>query len=396
MKIVIATGIYPPDAGGPATYSRSIGKALLELGDEVEIVCYSNADWQRRLGNDEDDGKLRITRVFRETPLLIRYFKYFISVYKKARVADVVYLQGPVSEGFPGMIAARLTGKPIVMKIVGDYAWEVYMQSDFDRDNKELLDDFVGRRHKGEIRWLERIERWTARSADRIVVPSVYLKGIVKRWKISREKITVIFNSVKSFPHPGISRQELRSYHELEDKRVIFTAVRAVPWKNIEFLIRAFARALIRDEDIVLVIAGDGPLYLAWQRIVKDLVIDEKVKFLGTLNKREMGEWYRAADVFVLPSGYEGFPHVIPEAAYFGLPCLVSDQGGNPETQKNLFNASIKILPYLNEYEWVSALLDTRIRRQELILPKRFYFDEMVERTLNILTEVKNKKNGKR
>jgi len=380
MKILLATGIYPPDAGGPATYTRAFARELKRCGHKVEVICYADTDWNGRIGNDEKDDGITVHRIHRSLSTWGRYLSYFLQAYRMAREVDVVYLQGPVSEGFPGMCAAKLARKRVYMKVVGDYAWEVYMQA-FDQGERELLDNFLSHaQHKGKIGWIERVERWTAKNAERIIVPSKYLKGVVHLWGVPREKISVIYNAVSSFP-VGIDRNEFRREYDLLDKRILFTAVRAVPWKNIDFLIRLMPRL---DEDFCLVVAGEGPLYYDWQSLAKELGVESQVRFVGKLNRREMGEWYRASDLFLLPSGYEGFPHVIPEAVSFGLPCLVSDKGGNPETQE-LLGSLVTVLPYLDAESWMKLIGSTRVRQDPKNLPKNLLFNEMVERTMGAL-----------
>lgn len=380
MKILLATGIYPPDAGGPATYTRGLARALVERGHEVEVVCYADDDWDRRTGNDEMGISIEVHRVFRSLPLLRRYFDYFKQVYFRARTADLVYLQGPVSEGLPGALATWLTGNPYFLKVVGDYAWEVYMQSDDDGGRgKESLDEFLQREHKGKIGWIEKAERLVARGAKRVIVPSVYLRRVVRRWGVLKERISVINNAVSVFPI-GLDRDVFRRDRGLENKKVIFTAVRAVPWKNIDFIIRLIPSLA---DDAIFVIAGEGPLYDEWKDLACEMDLETRVRFVGKLNKREMGEWYRAADVFVLPSDYEGFPHVIPEAASFGLPCLVSDMCGNPETEHH-FPTLVRILPYLDTGAWISALNNVKIRRAVKV-PERLHFDQMIELTMSVL-----------
>ena len=381
MKILLATGIYPPDAGGPATYTCAMARALIERGHEAEVVCYADRDWDRRIGNDGKEAVLKVTRIYRDLPVLGRYFKYAFEVFKRARGADLVFLQGPVSEGLPGMIGALFARRPVVMKIVGDYAWEVFMQSTND-SKVEMLDDFVKSAHKDKIGWIQKIESWTARHASKVIVPSFYLKRIVRSWGVAREDIVVINNAVSIFP-VGLERSVFRKANHLEEKKIIFTAVRAVPWKNIDFLIELIPALA---DDVVFVIAGEGPLYKQWQDLAQELDLEAKVRFVGKLNRREMREWYQAADVFVLPSGYEGFPHVVPEAAYFNLPCLVSDQGGNPETVHH-FPQLVRVLPYLDKGAWISALNNTKIRRQ-IQFPDKLHFDQVVESTISVMKKV--------
>jgi rhamnosyl/mannosyltransferase len=95
------------------------------------------------------------------------------------------------------------------------------------------------------------------------------------------------------------------------DQKVILTNVRAVPWKGVDFLIDVVARL---PEAYVLVVIGEGPLLETWKQRAQDRGLASRVRFLGRVSREVVAEWNQAADVFVLPSGYEGYPHVVIEA----------------------------------------------------------------------------------
>ncbi|MFA5129309.1 MAG: glycosyltransferase family 4 protein [Patescibacteria group bacterium] len=374
MKILLATGIYPPDIGGPATYTRAIARALNESGHEITVICYAD----KINVNISDEEKFKVLRVSREQSRRARYREYEEEAYKIAQCVDIVYLQGPVSEGYPGTRAAQRAGKPTVMKVVGDYAWEMYMQSGSGK--KELLDEFITHRHffPPKVWRIESIERETAKYASRIITPSHYLKSIVEKWGVPSDKIEVILNAGQHLPG-GLSRQEARKAFCVEDKSVLFTVVRAVPWKNIDFIIRLLPKL---KPDIVLYIAGDGPSLDDWKAVAEKEGVKDRVQFLGKLDRPALSDWYRAADLFVLPSGYEGYPNVIPEAVSMGLPCVVSDKGGNPETRES-FPDFVTVLPYLNDQAWIEALS----HNQEVVTvaPSPNDFSQMIQSTLNAL-----------
>jgi glycosyltransferase involved in cell wall biosynthesis len=134
-------------------------------------------------------------------------------------------------------------------------------------------------------------------------------------------------------------RMALRKQWGLEDRTVCLTAVRAVPWKGVSELLTWWHRV---PASHILIVAGDGPELEAWKRIAAKEGIGERVRFLGRVSREVLAEWYDVADTFVLHTGYEGYPHTVPEAVSRGLPCLVSDQGGNPETQEE-FGAYITV-----------------------------------------------------
>lgn len=378
MRILLATGIYPPDIGGPATYTRTMARALKERGHEVEVVYYADEEFVGGAHCCAPEDIL-VHRISRSEMLPIRYFKFAWKVFIRARKmnADIVYLQGPVSEGFPGTIGAIMAGKPTVMKVVGDYAWEIYQGA----GGAELLDDFVTHRHTGKIRSLELIERWTVKKAKQIITPSKYLASIVEKWGADHTKINVVYNQMN---HQGksISRDEVRIKHHFENNRVLFYGGRAVPWKHADFIIQLLPNL---SSDIFFVIGGDGPSLGAWKQKAKDSGVEDRVMFLGRLDREQMFEMYWASDLFVLPSGYEGFPNVIPEAIACGLPCFVSDKGGNPETLELFGSDWISVLPYSDELIWLKALNEAWPSRRQGLVFGEFVSMNMIEMAENIL-----------
>ncbi len=348
-RVVLATGIYPPEVGGPATYVRSLAGMMKECGWTPIVITYGDQD-------PPQDG-WKVMHIGRHGGVPWRYFRYAFCVWKQARTADVVYVQGGVSEGLPGTVGALLAGRGrrLIMRVPGDYAWEMHQQK--PGVTPESLDTFVHCRHRGSTRMLETIERWTAKHAERVVTPSAYLKNIVSVWGVVASKIRVVYSAVPPLPS-GLSREEVRANVGWNACTVLFTAVRAVPWKGVDFLL-----SLLEDlpETYVLCVAGDGPLLPEWRHLAHDKGLDARVRFLGRVDREVMAGWYRAADLFLLASGYEGFPHVVVEAVSTGLPCLVSDRGGNPEAQA-VFPSSVQVCPYQDHSAWKTACLEPHPR----------------------------------
>lgn len=368
MKVLIATGIYPPEIGGPSMYAHALAGELRRRGDAPVIVTYGDEKTARGEGWD-------VHAVSRSGGAVFRYFRYAWTVARLARDADLVYLQGAVSEGFPGTIGAALAGKPTIMRVPGDYAWEISQQSNVVT---ELLDEFLTHRHTGGIRLLEAIERWTSRRARRIIAPSRYLKSVLERWGVSEKKISVIVSTPPPLPEAG-PRDAIRERLGLGLSYVVFTVVRAVPWKGVDFLIDVLKEL---PSDIILVVAGDGPCLEEWKRQASSL--GSRVRFVGRVDRHELAMWETAADCFVLATGYEGFPHVIPEAAAAGLPCLVSDKGGNPETRE-LYPDHVAVLPYRDRDAWKKAIAARPSRRPPATLRS---FSDVVTETRKIFESV--------
>ncbi|GEM_PF-299750 len=374
MKILIATGIYPPEIGGPAGYVKGVATELANQGHEIAVVTYGDE-------KTEQATIYKVIAVHRSSNILYRYFKYFWQTFKLARKSDLIYVQGPVSEGLPATLASIFARKPLVLKIVGDYAWEQYQQ--IHLSSLELLDEFVTHRHAGKVWLMEATERWVAKRAKAIIVPSKYLKSIVEKWGISPNKIKVVYNSIAPLPHLESEEHEVIKTSD-KQQRIILTAIRAVPWKGGDFLCD-----VIKDlpEEYILAVAGDGPKLEDWKKHAQEIGVSNRVMWLGRLSRVELAKWYRKADLFVLATGYEGFPHVVVEAVSTGLPCIVSDKGGNPEIAE-LFPNLVKVAPYQDKQAWVNLINSSQVtsRAFHIEMPEILGFNKMVEETLTILS----------
>ncbi|MEI7512146.1 MAG: glycosyltransferase family 4 protein [Candidatus Uhrbacteria bacterium] len=359
-RVLIATGIYPPESGGPSQYSYGFARSLERLGHCPSVVAYG-----------ETKG-----RVSRSGGPVIRYIRFAWRSWKLARRSDVLFLQGAVSEGFPATIVAMIARKPTVLRLPGDYAWEMAQQS----GETDLLDAFLAKAHTGKIGLYEKLERFVARRAKSVIAPSQYLKSVAEKWSVSSEKISVIWNAEHSLPTVH-SRDEARELFGVSDKIVCLTVVRAVPWKGVAELI-AWWKDIPLDH--VLIVGGDGPETEAWKTLAVEHSLSDRVRFVGRLNREVLADWYRASDVFILHSGYEGYPHVVAEAASLGVPCFVSDQGGNPETEE-VFGDLVQVFPYQNKAVWVEALTRVSRREERESRPPRWTHEQMVEAVLNVL-----------
>lgn len=302
MKIVIATPLYPPEIGGPATYAKLLFEGLPTKDIDVELVKFSNV---------------------RHLPKIIRHYAYYRRVLKAARNADVILALDPVSVGLPAMWAANKLNKQFVVKIVGDYAWEQGQQRFGITQN---LDEFVNTKNVPfTVRLLRRIQTRVARSATRIIVPSEYLKNVVTAWGIPNNKIQVIYNSV----HLDVSGVVHDNVAKLP-KPLVVTVGRLVPWKNIDGLIDAIDRLHTKQTSAFLVVIGDGP-----EREKLESYAREKLGnfclFTGALSHSQTLAIMKEASVVALNSSYEGLSHVLIEAQIIGVPIVATRVGGNSE-----------------------------------------------------------------
>lgn len=307
MKIVIATGLYPPDIGGPATYSKLLEGALPERGIEPVIVPFG---------------------AVRHLPKVIRHLAYAIMLLRRGKGASVIYALDPISVGAPALLACKLSGKKLILRVAGDQAWEQAQQRYGVTD---VLDVFVTHTQKypSGVRRLVSLERRVAKSAAHVVVPSEYLKRILMVWGVAEDNITVIYNSYEPVMITD-SRESLRAMFEYKGP-VMVSAGRLVPWKGFRTLIDLMPGLLGEIPDLTLVIIGDGPQRAALEARAKELNVSERVRFAGRQPKETLMHAIKGADLFVLNTGYEGFSHQLLEVMALGVPVVTTNVGGNPE-----------------------------------------------------------------
>ena len=164
-----------------------------------------------------------------------------------------------------------------------------------------------------------------------------------------------------------------------DDTLVIGHIGRFVAQKNHDFLIDIFNEIYKKNNNSILLLAGQGPLMEDIKNKVKELNLDDNVKFLGQRN--DANELYQAFDVFLLPSLYEGLPVVGVEAQASGLLCYLSD-----DMTKETKVLDITKFMSLNKMpeEWADNILDDVKKYKRIDTSK-----EMTAKNFNIKEEAK-------
>ncbi|PIR57958.1 MAG: hypothetical protein COU71_01225 [Parcubacteria group bacterium CG10_big_fil_rev_8_21_14_0_10_38_31] len=308
-KILIATGIYPPDIGGPATYSKQLFDHLPLHGLSVHIMNFSDV---------------------RYLPKGLRHFVYFLKLLKEGRSADIIFAQDPVSVGLPACLASNILRKRFVLKVVGDYAWEQYCQKPAISEFKfTSLEKFQEEKFDFITELRRRIQKYVAGKASRLIVPSHYLKEIMLKWGIKENKISVIYNS---FDYSAIleDKDEVRREYDINGY-IIVSVGRLVPWKGFMSLVEVMPDILKDNPQAKLLIIGDGPEMEKLKSKIINIGMTDNVIMLGKLPHEEVLAYLKASDVFVLNTAYEGFSHQLLEVMASGTPIVTTNIGGNVE-----------------------------------------------------------------
>jgi len=211
------------------------------------------------------------------------------------------------------------------------------------------------------------LEKFVAGRADKIIVPSEYLKKVVIKWGIDPKKITVIYNSFNA-PELNLSKEDARHKLRLSGK-ILVSAGRDVPWKGFQTL-----RGLMPE--------------------ISEKIPEAKLFILVNESKEKLMLYLKSADVFVLNTAYEGFSHQILEAMTMGCPVVTTDVGGNPElindgesgylvkfNDKNGLKS--KILEILNNIQLAQKLAQNAQKKAG-----EFSKERMINETINLIKNI--------
>ncbi|QIL91225.1 glycosyltransferase [Microbulbifer sp. SH-1] len=127
------------------------------------------------------------------------------------------------------------------------------------------------------------------------------------------------------------------------NRAVVISVARLVPAKGVDVLLRAWCRAQVNSA--VLYILGDGPERAALEALAAELNLEESVRFMGY--QRQVADWYRAADLTVIASRYEGGPYTVAEALLAGCPVVSTDVGYVAENIPAQYLVQIEDVPAL-------------------------------------------------
>jgi len=147
---------------------------------------------------------------------------------------------------------------------------------------------------------------------------------------VQPDRIMTIYNAIMPFDVAHIDRESVRAKIGLKKEDVFFLAVgRLVYEKGHEFLVEAMSIVAGTDSHVVAGICGAGPLQETLLSQIESLGLQERVRLLGQWDS--IPEILAAADVFVLPSRWEGLPMALLEGMMAGLPVIATRVEGVEE-----------------------------------------------------------------
>ena len=300
MKVLIVSGIWPPDVGGPASHAPEVAGWLRERGHLVEVVVTADAP------PAQDDYPVHW--VSRALPPGVRHAAALRAIVKNARQADVIYSTGMFGRSSLGAFLART---PVVLKLTADPAFERARRRGFV--DGEVGDFQVGGGgHRAAV--LRAARNKAVGRAAHLVCPSAFMRDLVISWGVPPERVTLL-------PNPAPRASDVAVF-DVGERPVLAFAGRLTAQKDLGRALDAMRELT----DARLLIAGDGP-----ERASLEAAAGERVEFLGPLPRAEALGLLRAADASILTSAWENFPHGVVESLAVGTPVIATRTGGVAE-----------------------------------------------------------------
>jgi glycosyltransferase involved in cell wall biosynthesis len=311
MKILIATGIFPPDIGGPAVHTKKLAEEFVLMGWGARVVTYTS-------GVEDHELPFTVKRIPRTFPKIVRVLLYFLNTLIEARSADVIYAHDPTSAGFPASLSARLLKKKFVIRIGGDAIWE--KSTGKGRRFLSLKEYYEKKLHLKDYPSLFKLIRKILKRADAVIVPARILKDLYQtHYGLPEGKIFVIENPVPKMEFGTI---------EKDSKNIVLFAGRFVAYKNLSFLIDSFVAVRKKIKKGELHLIGQGPELSIIKNKIKSLGASSWIKVFPAVSQTELISKIKEATIGVCPALTEFNPNFILECLALGKPILLSRENG--------------------------------------------------------------------
>ena len=311
-RVAIVVCAWPPQGGGIGNNAYYHLKWLLKSGVKAEAFT---PDY----GQTKDDSGMPVK--YLRTFLPIGKAGFMFGLFRELKNFDIIHFYYPFfgSDFIIWLFKSLNQDKKLVLHYEMDPIGQGMMRLMFWLHIKLFLGLMVG-------------------VSDRVGVLSFdhcrhsYLSRFFKLWP---DKFLEIPNGIEAdFFSPGEKQNDLlkKNNFSVQDKIIIFVGGLDSQhfFKGVPVLLEAFAEVSLRHADARLLIVGDGNLKSGFEGQANSLGLGNKVSFAGWIDNERLPDYYRLADIFVLPSteSTESFGIVVAEAQSCALPVIVSDWPG--------------------------------------------------------------------
>jgi glycosyltransferase involved in cell wall biosynthesis len=307
MRVAIVTAYFPPHKGGQERHVLDLARGLSGMGHEVTVVTSVLSGYPGEVQEDFRVVWLPSCRIGSDALT-------FGLGSALARVgAEIVHVHSPLSM-ISTLAAASHDGAPMVVTYHGDFFKSGLLPNAFKRLRNRVQLPFV----------LDR--------ASAVIALTRSDASLLASYGHAPEGIDVIAPGMDLDRFAGVRENGTNAHRKL------LYVGRVVYQKGVMELVRSFASLHEKEEDVELVVAGDGDDLEGMRRTARDLGVEASVSFRGWVDRDELIELYHQSTAVVLPSYSEGMPYAVLEAMAAGRPVVSSRVSGMEEVVEHGVN----------------------------------------------------------
>jgi phosphatidylinositol alpha-1,6-mannosyltransferase len=284
--------------GGIARYNRDLFTALARCDDDNRVIVLPRLACADRV--ELPDG----VRQLAPQRSKLGYAYAALSAAQRDGPHDVVFC-GHLNLATLGAAIARYLGIPLWLQLYGLEAWEPISAQ----------------------------RRWAAERAAMITAISRFTRRrFLSHTAIDPARVRVLPCTVDGGFTPGPKPEYLLERHRLRGKKILLTVGRLAPdegCKGHDLVITALPALCVAHPDLVYLIGGEGDDRARLADLALRHGVADRVVFTRSIAPEELADYYRLADVFVMPSTQEGFGIVFLEAAACGLRPIGGSRDGS-------------------------------------------------------------------
>jgi glycosyltransferase involved in cell wall biosynthesis len=313
MRILHISPYYYPSVGGVERFCEEIANRTYRLGNEVHVLTQT-------VDGQQDEEEIRGIKIHRIKPVM-QYSKALITPNIREKIRDIspdiVHIQGPA----PGMV--DFIRKDNKTKIL------MTCHNDLSLDHS-LAYKILSAAYRTIV------FRKIIQKIDKLIILSEAFRSQSRFSKVIASvpeyKLTIIPNGVdvEQFSLGNNSKNEYKDYLSVNSRFFAIFVGSMEPlhaYKGVEYLLHAISKT--RDLDITFGVIGEGQLKQKYMKIARSLGILDRVSFPGKIDDKMLVSYYRAADLFILPSlSVEVMPTVMLEAMACGTPIIAARTPG--------------------------------------------------------------------
>lgn len=321
MKILFISDVYFPRINGVSTSIETFRHELRALGHTVHLIA---PDYMIPSSDETDILRVPSRRVPMDPEDRFMSFSWVMQHLDKFRSEqyDIIHIQTPFVAHYLGIKLSKLLNIPCI---------ETY-HTFFE----EYLYYYVPLVPKKIMRIVaKRFSRHQGNSLNGMVVPSHPMLSVLKNYGITTHSEVIPTGIEPDSFVPGDRVLFRKNYNIPQDRPVLLFVGRVAHEKNIGFLLQVIRQVRKEIEDVLFVIAGEGPARESLEKEVKELGLGENVMFIGYLDRQtELNSCYRSADIFIFSSRTETQGLVLLEAMAQGVPVVSTAELGTLDVLK--------------------------------------------------------------